>query len=191
MGKESCVRLIYESFMEVFGQKQKILDWFLLIIYIGIVYGTLYHIRFLSNFLRTELGTWYSPIINSLIALVGIVFLIGIRPKRWVSYLFLIPILGIYAYLFKQLQLPEERIHFLQYGIMGFLSLKALMHSFLPPMLYLWAVGLTFLLGWIDEIIQGFLPNRIYDIRDVFMNGFAGILGILIFRILWGKSHQT
>jgi VanZ family protein len=164
--------------------KRKTFDWFFLLGYMGVIYGTLYYIRLLSNFLRTGLGSWYSLVVNSLIALVGIFFLVRMKQKNWRSYLLLLPVLGIYFYLFKQLKLPEERIHFLEYGIAGYLSLRALAHDFLPPKLYFWAAGLTFLLGWLDEGIQAILPNRVYDMRDVLINGFAGILGILIVRIL-------
>ncbi|HWP46773.1 MAG TPA: VanZ family protein [Candidatus Limnocylindrales bacterium] len=170
--------------MEPYKFKQKALDWLILILYTGIVYATLYHARLVSTFLRQRLGSWYSPFVNIFILAMGTFFLIQMGQKRWTSYLFLVPIFGIYVYLFKQLPLPEERIHFLEYGVMGYLSLRALAHTFPPPSLYLWAVGLTFLLGWIDEGIQGLLPNRIYDIRDVFMNGLSGILGILVYKIL-------
>jgi VanZ family protein len=176
--------------MGPYKPKSKTLDWLILILYTGIVYLTLYHARIVSNFLRHGLGSWYSPVINTSILLIGTFFLIKIGPKKWTTYLFLIPILGIYVYIFKQLNLPEERIHFLEYGVMGYLSLRTLTHTFSPPSLYLWAVSLTILLGWIDEGIQGLLPNRVYDIRDVFMNGLAGVLGILIYKILLNPSNE-
>ena len=31
-------------------------------------------------------------------------------------------------------------------------------------------------LGWIDEIIQGFVPGRVYDIRNVGINAAAGLI---------------
>jgi len=36
----------------------------------------------------------------------------------------------------------------------------------------------TLALGWIDEIIQIYLPGRGYDLRDVILNGAGGVFGI-------------
>jgi hypothetical protein len=33
--------------------------------------------------------------------------------------------------------------------------------------------------GWIDELIQGLLPTRYYDLRDVAFNAAAGLLALL------------
>ena len=40
------------------------------------------------------------------------------------------------------------------------------------------AILITGLIGWIDEGIQAFIPNRVYDIRDAFTNLVAAILAI-------------
>ena len=37
---------------------------------------------------------------------------------------------------------------------------------------------LTALAGWLDEGIQGLLPNRVYDLRDVGFNALAGALAL-------------
>lgn len=39
---------------------------------------------------------------------------------------------------------------------------------------------IVFLVGLGDEIIQGILPNRMYQFTDVLLNFFGGILGELI-----------
>ena len=38
------------------------------------------------------------------------------------------------------------------------------------------ATLLVALAGWVDEGIQGLLPNRVYDLRDVGLNAGAGAL---------------
>ena len=40
------------------------------------------------------------------------------------------------------------------------------------------AVILTILAGVVDELIQGVLPSRVYDIRDIYFNSVAGIGGV-------------
>lgn len=83
--------------------------------------------------------------------------------------------------------LPEERLHFLTYGLLGWLicwsvegmeknenSLWSKTGSLLPCLL-------VWLAGGIDELIQWWLPVRVFDVRDIIFNGVAGMLGIAIF----------
>jgi VanZ family protein len=37
----------------------------------------------------------------------------------------------------------------------------------------------TALLGWVDEGIQWFLPNRVYDLVDVGLNAAFGLMAIV------------
>ena len=54
--------------------------------------------------------------------------------------------------------------------------------AILPPVLV--AAVATGILGWIDEGIQAFLPNRYYDLRDVAFNALAGVLSLLSLKLL-------
>ncbi|MEA2114970.1 MAG: VanZ family protein [Thermodesulfobacteriota bacterium] len=83
--------------------------------------------------------------------------------------------------------LPEERLHFLTYGLLGWLicwSVEAMEENenslwsrtgWLLPCLLVW------LAGGIDELIQWWLPVRVFDVRDIIFNGVAGMLGIATF----------
>lgn len=85
---------------------------------------------------------------------------------------FFIGFLGIIAIaIFKLVPLPIERIHFIQYGILGWLAYWA---GGKKAFLYVIAIGI------VDEIIQGILPNRFFDIRDIFMNTIGGGIGIVM-----------
>jgi hypothetical protein len=46
------------------------------------------------------------------------------------------------------------------------------------------AVIVTVAAGWIDEGLQGLLPNRFYDLRDVGLNGLAGMLAVAFLAAL-------
>ena len=41
-----------------------------------------------------------------------------------------------------------------------------------------WALGIAAAVGWLDEAVQGILPNRIYDLRDVAFNALAAGLAL-------------
>lgn len=77
-----------------------------------------------------------------------------------------------------RLPVPEARSHLVEYGLVAILIDQALMerrrngrHVPVPSLVALVA---TAILGWVDEGIQGLLPNRVYDLVDVGQNaGFA------------------
>ncbi len=78
--------------------------------------------------------------------------------------------------------LPEERLHFLTYGLLGWMICWSLEPG--KPMsvrLWLAALILVWLAGGVDELIQLKLPSRVFDLRDILFNGTAGMLGIALF----------
>ena len=74
------------------------------------------------------------------------------------------------------MSIPEERLHFLQYGLMAILARRALAPYFDARRTYLWSVLAVGLIGWGDEAIQGLLPDRVYDPVDMGIN----VLGVLL-----------
>lgn len=90
--------------------------------------------------------------------------IISIRDIRLICLLAVIAIV-----IFKLIPLPVERIHFIEYGVLGWLSYWAFGRK---AFIYVVTIGI------IDELIQGVLPNRFFDMRDIFMNIAGGGLGI-------------
>ena len=73
---------------------------------------------------------------------------------------------------------PVERIHFSEYGFLAFVLFRFLHHWDSSRYTYGWtAIGVC-LIGFLDEALQGLLPNRVYDPRDLWFNGVAGVLGL-------------
>jgi len=79
-------------------------------------------------------------------------------------------------------ELPEsnavERFHFLEYGLITFLFYRAWLpladaSVFLLPFL----AGL--IVGTAEEWLQWFIPNRVGELRDIFLNGVATTSGLL------------
>jgi len=86
--------------------------------------------------------------------------------------------------------LPEERLHFLTYGVAGWFicwsleeSITASASSKQHRMTTHWLLPclLVWLAGGIDELIQWRLPSRVYDIRDILFNSIAGTAGVALF----------
>jgi hypothetical protein len=81
------------------------------------------------------------------------------------------------------LPLPEERLHFVEYGLFAALVHGALRErgtSRAPA----WTVALTAAAGLGDEAIQGILPNRYFGWRDVAMNAGAAVAVALTLPLL-------
>jgi len=86
-----------------------------------------------------------------------------------------------YAYGFYVVTIPEERLHFIQYGVLAFLVHRAIredVKAALPS--YLFAFFLTVALGWLDEGIQAVTPDRFYSLKDVFLNSVSAVLGLFV-----------
>jgi len=107
---------------------------------------------------------------------------LGIRtPAR---YFWLIVAGGLYLHFILQLKKsPEEAVHFLEYGLLGFLLFRALNRSIRDKSVYFTAALSTLLIGTFDEILQWSMPGRYWDFADAGLNGLSGGLFQLI---LWG-----
>ncbi len=158
-----------------------------------LIYSSLYIVRPLTEWLRAanllRLAVGGSFLLAA--ALLGLA-LLRKRPG-WRVWMALAGIALGYVVLLSRFELPEERLHFLQYGIVGGLVYMALLERQKATSLgsaepsgggrNLWPAVLAFLItgaaGWIDEGIQEILPNRFYDLRDVAMNAGAGALAVL------------
>lgn len=82
---------------------------------------------------------------------------------------------------------PDERTHLFEYGLVAVLIYRALCERRKGGRAVRAPAALAMLsaavLGWIDECIQGILPGRVYDLRDVGVNAVAAvgaITGVLV-----------
>jgi hypothetical protein len=82
------------------------------------------------------------------------------------------------------LRIPEERLHFLQYGLMAVLARRAVAARLSGWAQYLVAVVLASAAGWGDELVQGVLPGRVYDPYDVLVNASAAGLAMMGYEAL-------
>jgi VanZ family protein len=160
--------------------------WVLIFIYIGFIYATLPLARSVLNYLYGLLGKFYLSVGVNL-ALIGamVVLLYFFMKKGFKNLLYMALPAGILLAISLTLERPEERVHFIQYGLLGFLVYKGFESSgtLKVPL----AGGFVFLVGSVDEIIQWFLPNRVGDLRDVAFNFLGGIAGIWLGRVYFSS----
>lgn len=79
--------------------------------------------------------------------------------------------------------LPEEKLHFLTYGLLGWLVSWSMEGQKITPLSgRISALLLVWAAGGVDELIQWYLPDRVFDLRDIVFNAVAGTAGILFFE---------
>ncbi len=92
-------------------------------------------------------------------------------------------VFAVYMTTLIRLPVPEARSHLFEYSLVAMLVYQALLerrsHGRAVPAPAFAAVVATALLGWVDEGIQGLLPNRVYDIVDVGFNALAGLMAVV------------
>ena len=96
-----------------------------------------------------------------------------------------LPVLGLYAYLLMELgRSPAERFHLAEYGVLSLLLFRAIRIDMPNTRAYLLGWCLAAALGCIDEGIQWWLPNRVFEWKDMGLNFLSSGLGMAVVSIL-------
>jgi hypothetical protein len=106
------------------------------------------------------------------------------RNRRPRVILTLLIVLALYALIILPLGSPEEKIHFIEYGIVALLAHTATPAPWTPRTRFIATALFVLAAGWIDEAIQALLPSRVYDLRDVAFNATAGLITLLALTAL-------
>lgn len=107
----------------------------------------------------------------------------GVRARpRGAEIAVIVGMAAVYLLMFTRIASLEERTHLIEYGVVGLLINEALSERAgqgrrvpAPPLL---AAAVTAMLGVLDEGIQAFLPNRVFDPRDILFNALAGAMAV-------------
>ena len=173
---------------------------------IVLIYSSLYVARPAAEFLRDQNLLRLVVVLAFLSAAGFVVWRLLVGRAGW-RVLGTVSGIGIgYFWLLTAIpMMPEERLHFLEYGVVAaliYLALRERRARFvesgadtaellvrLPP--FATAVVLTGIAGWIDEGIQAILPNRFYDIRDVSFNAAAAFICLASLKLVeWAGRHE-
>ena len=128
----------------------------------------------------------------------GFVFLIGItgaiflfsflvlivkKSSSFVKIPIFIVVLIAGIWLVWQLKIPEEKIHFLEFAVLGWFTSRDLIKPGRKVEGVIFALAFTLMVGVLDEIFQGILPYRFFDWRDIAFNGLGGAWGIGLYLL--------
>ncbi len=166
--------------------------WFLIIFYVIFIYLTLTWMRRVVTFLYESLGRDRLSLLINLSLLLGVSLILyvlkrvnpnfSLKRSIWV---FGVIFAGVLILLFIA---PEERIHLFEYGLLGFLCMRAIGGTSVGS--FLKAISVVLIVGVGDEIIQYVLPMRVGDIRDVLLNVVCGVPGTMVQRVIAEGSNS-
>lgn len=114
-----------------------------------------------------------------------------VRPRRLeISVAF--GIIAVYLMLFARMGIPE-RTHLFEYSVVALFIYEALTERASQgrrvPMRALLAILITSFIGALDEGIQLFLPNRVFDPIDILFNVIASVMGVSVSATLgWARG---
>ena len=92
-------------------------------------------------------------------------------------------IAAVYLLVIVRMAIPAaERTHLIEYGVVAVLIYDALRERVSQgrrvPVPALLAILATTLVGVLDESIQAFLPNRVFDPQDILFNVLAAVMAV-------------
>lgn len=158
--------------------------WIFLLFYVAFIYATLGSIPTFSKWLEDRYGkeifatlTYVGAGLASALILAHLIF--RKKERRPLPYLCLAAV-GIFLrhVMRNWITIPVEQIHFVEYGLVGYLCYNALRHHLRGWALVVAAFGLTYLFGMIDESLQGNIPGRVGAQQDMYWNGLAAAMGL-------------
>ncbi|MFL2747937.1 MAG: VanZ family protein [bacterium] len=164
--------------------------WKIILIYIFFIYISLPYfpvfVSFLKNYISKDTLN-----ISSLLFCVSFFLILSKwiydKQYKFAQYILIISPLLLLTYMSFSLDVWAERVHLIQYGLLGLLVSWANKISSLNMLL---ASGLFIMsVGLVDEIIQWYLPNRYGDIRDVVMNSLGGLSGLWLGQFLYWENN--
>jgi hypothetical protein len=163
--------------------------WSGTIIYTAIIYTTLGVALTINNRINAFLGGRLNLllyIVYSLISVAAVSYIVFLKKERSkLKYIALFLFIGAFIGLLEYTHLPAEKIHLIEYGLLGIFLYNALKIDLdrFGAKLYLCGALICTIIGAVDEVIQGFLPSRIFDWRDIFLNGASSALALLVIRV--------
>ncbi len=126
--------------------------------------------------------------LNFLIAAVLVLWafylFVRLKTRRLLRLALIVPLLAAYGYALSQLPYPPERFHFVEYGFLAFFLYRTVHLAASRWMACRYAMAIGFVVGMVDEGVQYFLPNRVFDPRDLAANGAAVALGLAVTLVI-------
>ncbi|MBN1883403.1 MAG: VanZ family protein [Deltaproteobacteria bacterium] len=167
-------------------------SWLIVVLYTGLIFATLADVVLIMDVIERIVGDALNTILAILplfLLALFLVYLIVVKRERqpW-RYLLMIFIILSVALIQRFIYYPDEKVHLVEYGMLGWMIYQAVRTSGGGVAAgYVWTMVLVLIIGTADELVQAYLPMRVFDIRDIVINIHSGILGAVACS---GLSYQ-
>ena len=168
--------------MTFFRTKREKKLWIYVLILVVAIYATLGVAQRLAGLLRERgliTDLFWLAIFLVLIVIIGY----GLKTKPGIYELLVwTGLAAAYLLVFLRMNSPEERSHMIEYSILAIFILEALRERAGPNKkavsIALRAVLITALIGIVDELLQLFIPSRVFDPVDIGFNTLAACFAV-------------
>lgn len=184
--------------MDVVEKKTKTIHPIFVVLYVIVVYSTIpfapYAVDFLRKIFKQYYGVFVSTLIITLIAFIAVNSIKYLKNPRTAFWLLFLSFSGVFILI--TLEIPAERIHFMQYGFLAYLLIVASKRESASK--YIFAFVFGSIIGFVDELIQLFfqyqkffaLPRRYFEWKDIGMNVFGVFLGCVFYRYVIEEGNK-
>lgn len=168
--------------MSIFKSNREKRLWLFTLVVLLAIFATLIFGWPLARFLRSK-GLLTIGFIACLSLVVLFILLHGLQNRAGKSEVVVwLGIVTVYLLVLLRMAIPEERGHLIEYSVLAIFIHEALRErasqggQISSP--WFMAFLLTVLVGVLDESIQLFMPNRVFDPFDILFNTLAAFLAI-------------
>ncbi|MEE8055275.1 MAG: VanZ family protein [Gammaproteobacteria bacterium] len=156
-------------------------SWSFVALWSLIIFVTIPLARIIQGFVEEQWGrdtfTYLVIGVTLVAATAAVGYLKHVRAASPINYIWLFLVSAVFiSYTIQLRKAPEEAMHFVQYGVLGVLSYRALCHRIRDVSIYFAAAIIGAIVGMVDETIQWITPSRYWGLRDIWLNFFAASL---------------
>ena len=159
--------------------------WIAVAVAVAAIFASLYPLQILLNYLRARNQLRLAIALLFLAAAAGAIAWM-IRRRAGAREWAVLALSGAAYFLFaRSLDVVQERLHLIEYGALALLLREAVGErrrarglAASPGRVAIAAFTLASAVGLADEVVQGILPNRMYDLRDVGFNALAAAMAL-------------
>jgi len=163
-------------------------SWIIIVLYTGLIFATLADVVLIMDVVERFMGDILNTILSilplSIMALLlGYLIIIKKETRPWRYFLMIFVIVSATVML-RFIPYPAEKVHLVEYGVLGWMVYRAaLIGGGGIVSGFFWTMALALTIGTADEIVQSFLPMRVFDFRDIVINFHSGILGAVVYTV--------
>lgn len=164
-------------------KEKEVMSWGYAVFWAGLTFVTVPYVRVSVDFVSEYLGPgFFTYAAAALVVLAAASALYIVRQRLTLSScIWVMAIAGLIVYLVVGLAdgSAVEAVHYVQYGTLSLLLFRAFSHRVRDYSIYV-AVTITgTLVGMMDETVQWLTPDRVFDLRDIWLN-FTGVAFVQI-----------